>query len=101
KRYRGKYVGAAGGELFVADTPQEIDRLIKAKYPDEHAHVRYIPREKRDRIYACHCKWLMCDDGVIRPSLVGMVRVADASMLNVTFLLDAGADRTVFSARFL
>ena len=45
--------------------------------------------------------WLMCDDGVIRPSVLGMVRVADDSMLNVTFLLDAGADRTVFSARFL
>jgi hypothetical protein len=46
-------------------------------------------------------KWLMCDDGVIRPSVLGMVRAADSSMLNVTFLLDAGADRTVFSARFL
>lgn len=53
KRYRGKYVGAAGGELFVADTPGEIDRLIDEKYPNEQAHVRYIPREQRDRIYAC------------------------------------------------
>lgn len=53
ERYRGKYVASAGGELFVADTPQEIDRLIDEKYPDEQAHVRYIPREKRDRIYAC------------------------------------------------
>lgn len=53
KRYRGKYVGAAGGELFVADTPDEIDRLIDEKYPNEQAHVRYIPLEQRDRIYAC------------------------------------------------
>jgi len=53
KRYRGKYVASAAGELFVADTPEEIDRLIKEKYPDEHPHVRYIPLEKRYRIYDC------------------------------------------------
>ena len=51
KRYRGRYVAAAGGELFVADTPQEIDRLVGEKYPDELAHVQYIQREKLDRIY--------------------------------------------------
>ncbi len=53
KRYRGKYVASAGGELFVADTPEEIHRLLHEKYPDEVAHVRYIQREKLDRIYAC------------------------------------------------
>ena len=51
--HRGKYVCIAGEELFVADTPQEIDRLVSEKYPDELAHVRYVQREKRDRIYAC------------------------------------------------
>lgn len=30
-----------------------------------------------------------------------MVRLADGQWVDVTFLLDAGADRTVFSARFL
>ena len=53
KRHRGRYVAAAGGELFVADTPQEIDRLVSEKHPDELAHVRYIQGEKLDRIYAC------------------------------------------------
>ena len=53
KRYRGRYVAAAGGELFVADTPQEIDRLVGEKYPHELAHVQYIQREKLDRIYVC------------------------------------------------
>lgn len=52
KKYRGRYVAAAGGELFVADTPEEIDRLVRDKYPDEVPHVRYILREKCDRIYA-------------------------------------------------
>jgi hypothetical protein len=46
-------------------------------------------------------EWLECDDGVIRPSVKGMVRLADGQWVEVTFLLDAGADRTVFSARFL
>jgi hypothetical protein len=53
ERYRGKYVAAAGGELFAADTSEEIHRLLREKYPDEVAHVRYIQREKLDRIYAC------------------------------------------------
>ena len=52
KLYRGRYVAAAGGELFVADTPEEVRRLAREKYPDEMAHVRYIPREKLSRIYA-------------------------------------------------
>jgi len=52
KRYRGRYVAAAGRELFVADTPEEGERLAHDKYPDEMPHVRYIPREKRYRIYA-------------------------------------------------
>ena len=45
--------------------------------------------------------WLECDDGVIRPSVKAMVRLADGQWVEVTFLLDAGADRTVFSAWFL
>ena len=52
KHHRGRYVAAAGGELFVADTPEEVERLAHEKFPDEMPHVRYIPREKRYRIYA-------------------------------------------------
>ncbi|PYT02915.1 MAG: hypothetical protein DMF60_19945 [Acidobacteria bacterium] len=46
-------------------------------------------------------EWLECDDGVIRPSLPGLVRVADGQIIEVTFLLDGGADRTVFSVDLL
>lgn len=46
-------------------------------------------------------QWLMCEDGVVRPSVFGLVWSADQQMVEVTFLLDAGADRTVFSADFL
>ena len=46
-------------------------------------------------------EWLICEDGAIRPTLTGVVRTPDGQILEVPFLLDAGADRTVFSARFL
>ncbi|MGH9800901.1 MAG: hypothetical protein ACRD82_11105 [Blastocatellia bacterium] len=46
-------------------------------------------------------KWLTCDDGEIRPVVQGKVRSADQRWIEVTFLLDAGADRTVFSSQFL
>ena len=37
----------------------------------------------------------------MRPTVFGLVRAADGRMVEVTFLLDGGADRTVFSVRFL
>lgn len=46
-------------------------------------------------------KWLLCDDGETRPVVPGMVRLADGQWLEVAFLLDAGADRTVFSPDLL
>ena len=46
-------------------------------------------------------KWLLYDDGVTRPVVAGFVRTADKHLIEVGFLLDAGADRTVFSADFL
>lgn len=46
-------------------------------------------------------EWFECDDGVIRPSMPGLVRAADGQMIEVTFLLDGGADRTVFSVDLL
>ena len=53
KLHRGRYVASAGEELFVADTPEEVERQARQKHPDEMPHVRYIPREKLSRIYAC------------------------------------------------
>jgi hypothetical protein len=43
-------------------------------------------------------KWLLCHDGVTRPVVRGNVEAADGSMVSETFLVDSGADRTVFSA---
>jgi hypothetical protein len=44
---------------------------------------------------------MLSDDGVIRPVVPGFVRATGGQLVEVSFLLDAGADRTVFSARFL
>jgi hypothetical protein len=52
KKNRGRYVAAAGEELFVADSREEVERLAHEKHPDEMPHVRYILREKSYRIYA-------------------------------------------------
>lgn len=53
KLYRGRFVGASGGELFVGDSRAEVERLAREKYPDDVPYIRYIPREKLNRIYAC------------------------------------------------
>jgi hypothetical protein len=45
--------------------------------------------------------WRECDDGVVRPVIRGEVRAADGAWAPVPFLLDVGADRTVFSAAVL
>ena len=46
-------------------------------------------------------EWLVCDDGIVRPVVPAWFRAADGVWTEVIFLLDAGADRTVFSAHFL
>lgn len=46
-------------------------------------------------------EWLLCEDGVVRPIVQGFVQLANGQWYEVPFLLDAGADRTVFSDDFL
>ena len=53
KLYRGRFIAVSGGELFVGDSRAEVDRLAREKHPDEMPHIRFIPREKLVRIYAC------------------------------------------------
>ena len=53
-QYRGKCIGVAGEELFIADTPEEVLAQARAAHPEEKGSIliRYIPREKVARIYA-------------------------------------------------
>ena len=46
-------------------------------------------------------EWLICDDGIVRPVVRGEILAANGSWVPVPFLLDTGADRTVFSAAIL
>ncbi len=42
--------------------------------------------------------WLICDDGIVRPVIRAEIRTSDSSWIPTVFLVDTGADRTVFSA---
>lgn len=46
-------------------------------------------------------EWYPCDDGIVRPVFHGHVQAADRSWKPVSFLVDTGADQTVFSADVL
>jgi hypothetical protein len=46
-------------------------------------------------------EWLVCDDGVVRPVIRGEVLATNGAWVPVPFLLDTGADRTVFSVTIL
>lgn len=46
-------------------------------------------------------EWLLCEDGAVKPIIQGFVLLANGQWYEVAFLLDAGADRTVFSDDFL
>lgn len=46
-------------------------------------------------------KWLLCDDGIVRPIIRGEIRTGTGSWEVVEFLVDTGADHTVLSATTL
>jgi hypothetical protein len=45
--------------------------------------------------------WLVCDDGVTRPTVRAKLLGADGAMVLERFLIDSGADRTVLSEALL
>ena len=46
-------------------------------------------------------EWLLCTDGVTRPTVRGSVQKASGGLHDVVFLIDSGADRSVFTASVL
>ena len=51
--HRGKCICIAGEELFVGDTPEMVLAQAKASHPDDDGRLlRYIPKERIERIYA-------------------------------------------------
>jgi len=52
-QHRGKCICVAGQELFVADTAPEAVAMARKAHPeDDGLLLRYIPRERMERIYA-------------------------------------------------
>jgi hypothetical protein len=52
-QHRGKHICVSGGELFVADTAEEALLQARAAHPhDDGLLLRYIARERMERIYA-------------------------------------------------
>jgi hypothetical protein len=49
--YRGRCLAASKGQLFVGDSPEEVERLALEKHPEDVPHILYVPREKAYRIY--------------------------------------------------
>lgn len=45
-------------------------------------------------------KWLVCEDGITRPVVSACVYDLDQQVREELFLVDSGADHTVFSAEF-
>jgi len=52
-QHRGKCICVAGQELFVADSAPEVVALARRAHPDDDGLLlRYIPRQRMERIYA-------------------------------------------------
>ena len=52
-QHRGKHICVAGEELFVAETAPQAVALARQAHPeDDGLLLRYIPREKMERVYA-------------------------------------------------
>ena len=46
-------------------------------------------------------EWLLCADGVTRPTVRGAIHTAGGGLHNLIFMIDSGADRSVFTASAL
>jgi hypothetical protein len=46
-------------------------------------------------------EWYPCDDGIVRPVVHGEVKTGDGKWYPVTFLVDSGADQTMFAPNVL
>lgn len=52
-QHRGRNICVAGQELFVADTVEKVMAMARNAHPeDDGLLLRYIPRERMERIYA-------------------------------------------------
>ena len=50
ENYKGKYATIVEGELFVGETPLDIEKQVKMKYPHRSPCIRFCPQERGVRI---------------------------------------------------
>lgn len=53
EQYKGRWVAASEGEIFASDDAWEAKRLAREKHPQDVPYVRFVPKERYFRIYAC------------------------------------------------
>ena len=100
--HRGKFICIAGQELFVGDDLDDVLARAKRRTRMTQGSSRALfPREGGLVFMRIDGSWKLCEDGVLRPVFLGKVRASDGSLIDVWFLADTGADRTVFSADIL
>jgi len=46
-------------------------------------------------------EWQFCEDGIVRPVMIGRIQTANGEWISARLLIDTGADRTVLSASAL
>ena len=79
KLYRGRFIAVSEGELFVGDSPEEVEQLALAKHPED-VPTFVISRARRPTAsMRVNGEWLLCDDGINRPTIPASIQISDGS----------------------
>ena len=97
---RGRHLAVAGQEAFIAGTGEEAWAMAQAAHPDDDGALLQYVRAERGPPASLRIVggWLVCDDGITRPVIVARVPRAIGGTQSDRFLVDSGADRSVFGA---
>jgi len=83
----------------MADTPEEVLALAQAATPRTIGFFSTtFPVRRWLASIQIDGEWLLCDDSIVRPVIRGEILDSDGLWVPSAFLVDTGADRTVFSA---
>jgi hypothetical protein len=81
-RHRGKCICIAGEELFAAKTTQEATTLATQAHPVTTA-ILFTTSQKKAHAHLMQIQgeWLECEDGILRPVILGSALAADQKRL--------------------
>lgn len=75
-------------------------RKPRTRKTKEELVVTSIPRRWR-AFMEIKGEWQFCEDGVVRPVMLGRFESANGEWVNAELLIDTGADRTVLNTEIL